>query len=56
MADFDITDADNLADAMDIMVNSDIEMALPSSEDPTEDKEDLERDHYLAQTDVEEQS
>jgi hypothetical protein len=29
IADLDITDADDLADAMDIMVGSDIEMAMP---------------------------
>jgi hypothetical protein len=44
MANLDITDADDLADAMDIMVDSDVEMALPSSEEPSEDKEDDERD------------
>lgn len=54
MADLDITGADDLADAMDIMVDSDVEMSMPSSEQPTEDKEDEERDHYLTQTDVEE--
>lgn len=41
---------------MDIMVDSDVEMALPSSEEPSEDKEDEEIDHFLAQTSVEEQS
>ena len=59
MADMDITDADDLADAMDIMVDSDVELSLstPSSEESEEDKEDFEnRDQYLAQTEVEEQS
>lgn len=56
MADLDITDADDLADAMDIMVDSDVEFALPSGEEPSEDKEDYDRDQYLAQTDAEEQS
>ena len=41
---------------MDIMVDSDVEMALPSSEELSEDKEDQEIDHFLAQTSVEEQS
>jgi len=33
MADLDIAEADDLADAMDIMVESDLEMSIPSSED-----------------------
>jgi hypothetical protein len=45
MANLDITDADDLADAMDIMVDSDVEMVVPSNDEPTEDKEDDERDH-----------
>lgn len=51
-----LDEAGDLADAMDIMVDSDVEMALPSSEEPSEDKEDEEIDHFLAQTSVEEQS
>jgi len=44
----DVTDADDLADAMDIMVDSDVELALPSSEEASEDKEDDDRDQFLA--------
>jgi hypothetical protein len=40
MASLDVSDADDLSDAMDIMVDSDVEIALPSSEETSEDKED----------------
>lgn len=48
LAENDVADADDLADAMDIMVDSDVEMALPSSEEPSEDREDDDRDQFLA--------